>query len=345
MLGQILPRAADDTTESSSMGVDLSWMGVAPTTPVLWDLDRMFRFPIPTACPSSLNKIQDSGEKACAEELWNAAVRLEVALGLLYAFPIMAENGGVIDVSTQKVISRILPVLSVLRKLLNELLHWPTLSRREVPLPPKNFPQLEFDRVTSAILNSIDGDARILAESRAIPWLQTPDGQRSLKGLSFDKRFAVRCGRGLDRKSNFLKVGQTHGKRQILLAQKSQKFRRSLEMAPQSTMSELTQSKSSIPKNSGDPKTNHTTDFAAVSWFGTDYRFTRSQRKVVASLWKAWEEKTQGVSAEDLINIARSSGSQLRDLFKGKGGMHAAWRTMIVGVKELKGLYRLNPPM
>ncbi len=325
------------------MSVDLSWLGILPTTPVLWNLHGMFQSPIPTAYPPALIRIQDPGERGCAEELWDAAVRLEVALGLLNFFPVMAENGGVIDVSTQDVLSRILPELSVLRKLLNELFRWPTLFRREMPLPPGEFPRLEFDRVTNAILCSILGDSRILAESRAIPWLRTPNGQQSLKGLSFDKRYAIRCGRGLDRKSNFLQVGQTHGKSQTLLAQKSQEFRRSLEMAPQSTMSELTQTKPSIPKNLCDPKTNHTPDFAAVSWFGTDYTFTPSQRKVVAELWKAWEEKTQGVSADDLRKIARSSGSQLRDLFKGKGGMHAAWRTMIVGVKEIKGLYRLNP--
>ena len=256
----------------------------------------------------------------------------------------MAEDGGVISLRAQRAITKILPELADLRELLRKLLPWPSLYRRKA-LPPirKSFPQQKYESVTGGIVRAIKRDAGILLRSNAIPWLQSPRGQSSLKCISFDRRFATRCGRGQDRDPNLLRVGRTFGPRQTRLLKEIRDFRRRLEAAPKTTISQLKQGAGrtlSVKEN----QTTHSQDFASVTWFGTQYTFTPTQRKVVEVLWKAWEAKSPGVSAGELLKCAQSSGHCLRDLFKVCGKKHPAWNTMIVMAEGRKGVYRLTPP-
>lgn len=86
------------------------------------------------------------------------------------------------------------------------------------------------------------------------------------------------------------------------------------------------------------PGVTHGADFAAVSWYGTLYTFTKKQRIIVASLWAAWEAGYHWLTQERLLEDAESDCSRLRDLFRG----HPAWGTMIVS-KSGGEIYRLAP--
>lgn len=86
----------------------------------------------------------------------------------------------------------------------------------------------------------------------------------------------------------------------------------------------------------------HSEDFSSVVWFGSEYSFTKTQAACVRVLWEAWEQKTPDLKEETILERAGSEGSRLRDVFKSKGGMHAAWGTMIVPAG--KGRFRLKEP-
>lgn len=70
----------------------------------------------------------------------------------------------------------------------------------------------------------------------------------------------------------------------------------------------------------------HSPDFRWVTWFGTDYQFTPTQAHIVATLWKAWRERTYDVGHSFLLDEAGSEVSRLLDAFK----KHPAWKTMII---------------
>jgi len=99
----------------------------------------------------------------------------------------------------------------------------------------------------------------------------------------------------------------------------------------------------------------HSKDFTSVVWYGTRYRFNKTQARCVRILWQGWETDCPSVSQETLGEAIGSSSSQfrLRDIFratsrKGKTGStrriqrHAAWGTMIVS--DGKGIFRLASP-
>jgi hypothetical protein len=78
-------------------------------------------------------------------------------------------------------------------------------------------------------------------------------------------------------------------------------------------------------------------DFAAVSWQGRLFCFSRKQRVVVGQLFQAREKGYHFVSQDHLLKAADSDCHRLRDLFRG----HPAWGDLIVS--EGRGLYRLSP--
>ena len=80
----------------------------------------------------------------------------------------------------------------------------------------------------------------------------------------------------------------------------------------------------------------HSDDFRTVHWFGERYTFNSTQAAVVRVLWKAWEAGTPGVATDTLLEEAGTSGSRLRDIFKG----HTALGTLFV--QSGKGVYRLD---
>jgi hypothetical protein len=87
----------------------------------------------------------------------------------------------------------------------------------------------------------------------------------------------------------------------------------------------------------------HSEDFCSVVWFGTEYRFTKTQAACIRVLWEAWENKTPTLSEETILAKAGSQGSRLRDVFKSKkDGPHMAWGTMIV--EAGKGRFQLQEP-
>jgi hypothetical protein len=97
----------------------------------------------------------------------------------------------------------------------------------------------------------------------------------------------------------------------------------------------------STPGSSTPRHTAHSEDFHSVSWYGQAYTFTHQQAAAVKLLWQAWENGTPDLGQAYLLEKIDSDGSRLRDIFKGKDGMHPAWGTMIVESK--KGVFRLSP--
>lgn len=99
------------------------------------------------------------------------------------------------------------------------------------------------------------------------------------------------------------------------------------------------------------PACSHSPDFSSVTWFGSQYRFTKTQAAVVDFLWRAWESGNPTASEETLGEAVDPSSERqrfrVRDVFKGKekrangrlgAKMHPAWDTMIRvsnGIAEL----------
>lgn len=73
------------------------------------------------------------------------------------------------------------------------------------------------------------------------------------------------------------------------------------------------------------PKRDHSGEFATVNWYGETYRFSATQRAVVAVLWGAMDRGIYDVHQTTLLREADSNADDLRDLFRG----HPAWKTMI----------------
>jgi len=103
----------------------------------------------------------------------------------------------------------------------------------------------------------------------------------------------------------------------------------------------------------------HSPDFSSVVWGKALFTFNARQAACVCIMWLALDEGTPYQSQEYILENAadvyrESSGldqkgveglqnvERLRDVFKDKGGEHAAWNTMILGDK--KGNFRLQPP-
>lgn len=70
----------------------------------------------------------------------------------------------------------------------------------------------------------------------------------------------------------------------------------------------------------------HSEDFTTLVWRGETFHFSKAQSRVIARLWQAWINGTPSVSTSMLLEVAGSSGTRLRDVFKG----HPAWGTVIV---------------
>jgi hypothetical protein len=90
------------------------------------------------------------------------------------------------------------------------------------------------------------------------------------------------------------------------------------------------------------PLCSHSADFHSVNWYGTPYTFTGTQSRCVEVLWRAWSGKSPTVGQALILSEANSNASRLHDVFKKKGKMHPAWRTMIV--PDGKGNFRLADP-
>ncbi len=92
-----------------------------------------------------------------------------------------------------------------------------------------------------------------------------------------------------------------------------------------------------------DAKTaSHSPDFRSVKWFGVPYTFTTNQAKCVALLWRAWENGTPDMDGMSVVTDADVQQARFLDVFKSRGKMHSAWKTMIVS--QAKGAYRLAEP-
>ena len=81
----------------------------------------------------------------------------------------------------------------------------------------------------------------------------------------------------------------------------------------------------------------HSVDFASVSWNGAYYTFTAAQARVVALLWREWENGTPEVRQETLLEASGSAAKRLARVFQG----HDAFGAMIVQGSQ-RGLFRLD---
>lgn len=90
--------------------------------------------------------------------------------------------------------------------------------------------------------------------------------------------------------------------------------------------------------------TDHSVDFASVSWFGQPYSFTPTQRRIVAVMWNAWERNTPDIGERMLLTEADSESPTLKSVFRG----HPAFGTMICRSSQHggpPGCFRLQRPM
>ncbi len=94
---------------------------------------------------------------------------------------------------------------------------------------------------------------------------------------------------------------------------------------------------------------SHSEDFGTVTWFGTQYDFnTTSQRTIVSTLWREWDEGRGGVTNEFLQTAcgSESSSFKVKNVFRSSGGHapghHPAWNTMIQPIK--RNLFALCAP-
>jgi len=80
----------------------------------------------------------------------------------------------------------------------------------------------------------------------------------------------------------------------------------------------------------------HGPGFRSVYANGVNYSFTKTQARVVARLWEAWENGTPDVPDELLCKTAGTTGERLADVFR----ECPAWGTLIVEGGS-RGVHRL----
>lgn len=337
--------------------------------PQLWDDRVVVPFGVPLQSPASFTQLGEV-TRAWAEGLLLAAVRLEVVLGLVARFPESAREGVTISPEAQTALVAILPDLGGLKSLLDQLAVWPIGPRSSTAPPPGvTFPSESYAAVTKAIRAGIRSNATTLEQAGAVSVERTRRGRRFTDLLRFPletvrhhprSRVALLSEQELPRPHAEARlVGQPYDRRYARLLAAVQDFRRCLGENPVATLVGLQRpipagmAVSSIPViapspeagTETGPRTRHSPDFATVNWYGTEYSFTQSQRHVVRLLWADWENGGQGVGADYLRETVRfgSGSGALRDVFKGRGGLHTAWGTMIVQTQR-KGVYTLRPP-
>jgi hypothetical protein len=86
----------------------------------------------------------------------------------------------------------------------------------------------------------------------------------------------------------------------------------------------------------------HSTDFRACTVHGEEYAFSPGQAATVRVLWEAHDAGSPELGQETVLDRAGLESSQLRDVFKGRGGaMHPAWGALIIQGRS-KGAFRLD---
>ena len=302
----------------------------------------VFPLPIPVTRPRFLEQIIQEDASKHVTELWEASIRLEVALGLVRSLPKMVEMRDRISTTAQDAIAEFFPELGSLKALLDAV-------SNSFPLPGSisrsdpRFPEAEFRVITGWLPLTIEQDATTLEQAGAIDELRTEDGLPFWSGIHFEVTdediLNLSTGAGA---SNSLIIGtpyRTHLHSPVLAEVLS--FRARLERSPTSTLASLPRPIHIILKEpvlGQRTSARHSKDFTTVDWFGTKYYFNVSQSLAVKELWEAWEAGVPGVG-QDLL-LEKAGCESVRNLFKG----HPAWNTMIVSRPKMKGVYELIPP-
>ncbi len=84
-------------------------------------------------------------------------------------------------------------------------------------------------------------------------------------------------------------------------------------------------------------------DFRSVVWGTEQFSFTAQQAACIGVLWKHWQNGTPEIGQDYIMEHIDSSQNRLRDVFKAKTKVHAAWGRLIIE-GQTKGAYRLSEP-
>jgi hypothetical protein len=335
-------------------------------SPVEWYDLEIVPYDVPLPTPALFDALAGVA-RARAVELWRAAVRLDVAIGLVGLFEFLANNGYTISTAAGAELTAVLPELNGLKGLLDRLAEWPMRWRSTTAPPPGvTFPEELYVAVTGALRTVILRDGEILETAGAVTVARTfrrrrfpelldfrldkfgsrPSTRVSPPGLESPPPHALAC-----------RVVPVSFGRYFDLREDVRAFWRRLEASPVLTLERLS-GKSPVEVERGhepvagprhgavevvDLTPTHADDFSSVKWFGTTYHFTPLQRKIVALLWADWERGGCGVGSSHLLDQVDSNAGLLRELFRLRGKEHPAWGTMIVTTDQ-KGVYRLADP-
>jgi len=333
---------------------------------VIADRD-LIAFPAPLAVPPFIECIEDTSSRARSLELWNASLRLDVALMIVSQFYAMFEFGGTISPTAQEMVTRLLPELASLKDFFDRVFLWPSRScPNAIPPMGEAHPVAELQAITHAIRTVIARDAELLERAGAIKKVRQHDGRSAWRGISFEVDPEEEASGRLARSPIALRIGNPwEPELDLPLLGEVRSFRERMNVAPTQTcasvsppieiVSRLCTTEGS-PRNfeiqhgssSGvaeidtrcKPAKRHSEDFASVHWFGSDHVFNPTQAAIVRILWEAWESGTPTLTQETLLKAADCEDSEIRNLFK----KHSAWRTMIIRTPGKRGLYQLNAP-
>ncbi len=99
-----------------------------------------------------------------------------------------------------------------------------------------------------------------------------------------------------------------------------------------------------LPENDVSPDCEASIDFTFVRWYGTDYKFNKTQAMCIRLLWLEWEKGRFGLSDMTIREEIGSENNRYRlaHTFRTKDIPHPAWGTMIQS--DGKGIYQLVVP-
>ncbi|MFO0806007.1 MAG: hypothetical protein U0791_23120 [Gemmataceae bacterium] len=338
--------------------------------------DHQILADVPHTTPDWVAALADPTSKSRATEIWQAIVRLGLALGLLREFKWMFDTGRTVRASAQTVIAEFLPELHGLKPFLDAIVQWPSESHNATtPWNGGSYPHAELDAIKRAFPSVIKRDASILEAARVIPILRRADGEPYWSGITFEsseQEWLWKCvwdPKARNREYQIIRIGEAwmpEYDRPVLEALKL--FHARMASSPALQLSLLTppihftgparpelNAKAKVVCKSIEPEYWHSDDFSEVIWGKQRYTFTPGQRVVVKELWENHRDGGTSVCDRALVTLARGdeeSRGKLRDVFKSgkKGSMHPAWGPMIVSASNLqkqcgsRGRTALNVP-
>lgn len=329
--------------------------------------DILIPVPLPVTRPAAFRAKSHPG--AFLGEIWDAALRLEVALNLAREFPRMFHARDRISVPLAQELTQIIPELGALEGFLNHLAaNFPPDHR--IRESDSRFQRNDFHHLKAALSFVITRDSKTLEMKGLLAAVQPSVVQCSWIGAFFDGRTS-----STPRPTRIRRRLESNPARSLTLLSdlrtQAAMARGRVEQSPNLVLSsvmpggvgavsiDVTSATCTPGPGSDEPPAAtappsepqcvsspryavHSADYSTVTWGEINYEFKEMERKIIKLLWQDAEQGGRGLSVKYIRQKAGfAAGSLVSNIFAGNN----AWGTILESSKNKKGIISLRVPI